>query len=86
MSAQVQETPARWPALMTEEEASAYLSVSTVTLFRLRRARLLPYLRVGRCVRYRKASLDAWIAREERGGERAELETRRRARPMEVRS
>lgn len=55
-------------ALMTTREAAAWLGVSEVTLRHdVRGGRLgVPYVRIGRAVRYRVESLDAWVrSREE---------------------
>ncbi len=50
--------------LLTEEEAAARLKVqpSTLTAWRLRGHPDLPFVRVGRCVRYRPQDIAAFIA------------------------
>lgn len=52
------------PALLTPEQAAEYLGSTAKTLerWRVTRAYSLPYVKLGRLVRYRKADLDAWIA------------------------
>lgn len=49
--------------LMTAEEAAEYLNVEVQTLavWRCHKTYDLPYIKVGRRIRYRKADLDAWI-------------------------
>lgn len=49
--------------LLTPAQAAAVLNVPVSTLVRWRSERReLPYVKVGRVVRYRRADLDAWIA------------------------
>ena len=51
--------------LLTQTEAAAYLSVKESTLESWRspaRRQPLPFLKLGRLVRYRKADLDAFIS------------------------
>lgn len=50
--------------LLTRREAAAYLDVSESTLAKWACAKryALPYIKVGRLVRYRKADLDAFLA------------------------
>jgi len=53
------------PGLMTREQAAAYLGVKPQTLAvwaTVKRYRL-PFIKVGRLVRYRRAELDAFLAR-----------------------
>jgi len=48
--------------LLTEREAAPYLSLSTVTLQRLRLTGDGPrFAKLGKAVRYRRADLDSWI-------------------------
>lgn len=53
-----------WPALMTRFQAAAYISVRPQTLacWATTGRHNLPFVRVGRSVRYRKSDLDAWMA------------------------
>ena len=45
--------------LLTEKDACAYLRVSKRNLYCWRMAGLVPYYKIGRAVRFRKAELDA---------------------------
>jgi excisionase family DNA binding protein len=55
-------------ALLTEDEAAALLKVQPATLatWRVRGRPNLPFVRVGRCVRYRRQDLIAFINRQVR--------------------
>lgn len=55
------------PAAMTEHDAAAYLSVSVSWLRNNRRSPVAPpHCRIGaRTIRYRRESLDAWLAQQE---------------------
>ena len=55
-------------ALLTEDEAAALLKVQPATLatWRVRGRPNLPFVRVGRCVRYRQQDLIAFINRQVR--------------------
>jgi len=56
-------------ALMTVEEAAAYLRIAPKTLFNWRvRSEGPPALKVGGRVRYRRADLDEWLDTECREG------------------
>jgi excisionase family DNA binding protein len=50
--------------LLTEAQAAAYLGVKPTSLlvWRSTGAHRIPFVRVGRLIRYRQADLDAWIA------------------------
>lgn len=50
-------------ALLTEDEAAAILKVQPATLatWRVRGRPTLPFVRVGRCVRYRQQDIAAFI-------------------------
>ena len=50
--------------LLDTESAATYLGVKDSTLenWRSTKRYLLPYIKVGRKVKYRKADLDAWLA------------------------
>lgn len=54
------------PAILTEDEAAAYLRVSTsyLSASRLTRPRTLgpPFVRIGKAIRYQRADLDQFIA------------------------
>ncbi|QEZ47469.1 helix-turn-helix domain-containing protein [Cupriavidus oxalaticus] len=53
------------PDLLTNDEAAAYINVTprTLEVWRCTNRYSLPYLKIGRLVRYRKADLDAWLER-----------------------
>ena len=50
--------------LLDDKAAAAYLSLSpgTLSVWRSTGRYNLPFLKVGRLVRYRRADLDAWLA------------------------
>ena len=50
------------PALLTPEEAAAYLRVAPQTVYRLARAGTLPGVKVGHLWRIRRADLEAFLA------------------------
>jgi len=56
--------------LMSRPEAAAYLGVAeqTLAVWKCNGRYGLPYVKVGSLVRYRKADLDAFIARRTAGG------------------
>jgi excisionase family DNA binding protein len=52
------------PELLTEQQATEYLQLAdgTLSVWRSTRRHGLPFVKVGRCVRYRRADLAAWLA------------------------
>lgn len=56
--------------LMSRPAAAAYLGIAeqTLAVWKCNGRYGLPYVKVGRLVRYRKADLDAFIARRTGGG------------------
>lgn len=50
-------------ALLTDKEAAAYLnlSASTLAVWRCTKRQELPFIKLGRAVRYRQADLDKWL-------------------------
>jgi excisionase family DNA binding protein len=50
------------PAVLTTREAAQYLKISLPTLHRRVRAGGIPYLRIGRSLRFRVEDLDAFLA------------------------
>ena len=46
-------------ALLTEKQVCTYLNVSKRNLYCWRMAGLVPYFKIGRAVRFRKAEIDA---------------------------
>lgn len=53
--------------LLEADEVARYLGMRTDWVYREVRARRLPHIRLGRAVRFRQESIDAWIASRERG-------------------
>lgn len=49
--------------VMTIEEAARYLDISESTLYKKVQAREIPYTKIGAALRFTKASIDAWLAR-----------------------
>jgi excisionase family DNA binding protein len=49
--------------LMTEKEMAAYLRIKPRQLFNWRSDGLVPYIRIGRAIRYRRTSIDAALER-----------------------
>lgn len=47
--------------LLTIDEASEYLGISKMTLYRWVSARKVGFIKVGRLVRFKQAHLDRWI-------------------------
>ena len=54
-------TRANWSGLYDDEAAAEYLGTTTRHLQRLRERRELPFVRVGRKIRYKQGDLDAYI-------------------------
>jgi excisionase family DNA binding protein len=52
--------------LLTTEQAAAYLGVNprTLEVWRCTKRHAIPYIKVGRLVKYRKAELDLWLSRQ----------------------
>jgi excisionase family DNA binding protein len=59
--------------LLTQTEAAAYLGLSpnTLEVWRCTKRYELPYVKVGRLIRYRRSELDAWLDSRSVGGDRA---------------
>jgi len=55
-------------ALLDDKAAAVYLDVApgTLSVWRSTGRYALPFLKIGRKVRYRRADLDAWLARHTR--------------------
>jgi hypothetical protein len=49
--------------LMTEKETAAYLRIKPRQLFNWRMDGLVPYMRIGRAIRYRRTTIDAALER-----------------------
>ena len=52
-------------ATYSEIECAHRIGVATVTLFRWRQAGMIPYVKVGRRILYRREAIDAWLAKRE---------------------
>ena len=50
------------PGVMTRQEAALYLAVSPRTLDTLRKEAGVPWVQLGRSVRFLKSDVDSWIA------------------------
>lgn len=55
--------------LMKPKEAAKFLAISEKTLWNLRKRGEIPYLKIGRSVRYPVDDLRRWISRRRKGGE-----------------
>jgi excisionase family DNA binding protein len=53
--------------LLEADEVARYLVMRTDWVYREVRAGRLPHIRLGRAVRFRQESIDAWIEARERG-------------------
>ena len=53
--------------LLTEKETAEYLRIKTRQLYNWRVSGLIPYIRIGKALRYRKSSLDQMLARRTMG-------------------
>ena len=52
--------------VMTEQEAADYLRIKTRQLYNWRMAGLIPYIRIGRALRFRKSAIDAALSQHTR--------------------
>lgn len=61
-------TPASQATLLTNDEAAAYISVSpnTLPIWRSTHRYDLPFVKVGRLIRYRRSDLDRWLEQQTR--------------------
>jgi excisionase family DNA binding protein len=59
--------------LLNTEQAATYLGVTSRTLevWRCTKRHAIPYIKVGRLVKYRKTELDHWLARQTIGANSA---------------
>jgi excisionase family DNA binding protein len=53
--------------LLEAEEVARYLGMRTDWVYREVRAGRLPHIRLGRAVRFRRESIEAWLESRERG-------------------
>jgi excisionase family DNA binding protein len=52
----------RWPALLSREEAAAYLGIGVTLLNSLRAREEIKSVQIGSAIRYRRTDLDAFVA------------------------
>lgn len=52
------------PRLLTVEQASAYLNIHPQTVYVKAKLGELPFLRIGRAIRFDKLELDNWIKKK----------------------
>ena len=59
--------------LLTEQEAASILDVEPASLavFRCTGRHKIPYIKIGRNVRYRRSDLEAWLTRNTHTGEQS---------------
>ena len=75
--------------LLTADDVAALLGVGTDWIYSETRAGRIPHVKLGRCRRYRRESIDAWLAELEAGGRVSGTNrggTARTARPTAQRS
>ena len=60
--------PSTESELLTEKQAATFLHVCPRGLINWRNRGIVPYLRLGRTIRYRRASLVALVEKLEKGG------------------
>jgi len=53
--------------LLTEKEAAAYLRIKVRQLYNWRVSGMIPYIRIGKALRYRKSAIDQTLERFTRG-------------------
>jgi excisionase family DNA binding protein len=71
-AAEVQRVEARHAARLLEaEDVAEYLGMRTDWVYREVRAGRLPHIRLGRAVRFRRESIEAWLESRERGALRS---------------
>lgn len=58
-------TSLKYTALLTSEQAAAYIGISpgTLEVWRCTKRYHIPFIKVGRLVRYRKSELDSFLDR-----------------------
>ena len=59
--------PEAEPALLTAVELARWLRVAPRTVYRFVRHAQLPYVRVGRGLRFKRADVEAWMHRRAEG-------------------
>ena len=58
--------PSAVPRLLEADDVARYLGMRTDWVYREVRAGRLPHIRLGRAVRFRRESIDAWLEARER--------------------
>lgn len=53
--------------LLEADDVARYIGMTTDWIYREVRAGRMPHIRLGRYVRFRRESIDAWLAARERG-------------------
>jgi excisionase family DNA binding protein len=51
--------------LLTPDDVAALISVERVTVVRLARAGKIPSLKIGKAIRFRPSSIEAWMVEQE---------------------
>ncbi len=51
----------RWPDLLTEKQLASYLQITSRAAANWRKDGTLPYFRIRRSIRYRRADIDRWL-------------------------
>lgn len=51
--------------LLTPDDVAALISVERVTVIRLARAGKIPSLKIGKVIRFRPSTIEAWMAEQE---------------------
>jgi len=52
--------------IFTIDEVSQYLKLTKGTMYKLCQSRKIPYFKAGKQLRFKRDSIDKWIAREEK--------------------
>jgi excisionase family DNA binding protein len=50
-----------FPAILTVHELALYLRLSEAMIYRLARAKKLPFVRIGKSMRFQKDQIDEWF-------------------------
>ena len=59
--------------IFTIDEISQYLKLTKGTVYKLCQSRKLPYFKAGKQLRFKKESIDKWIASDERDRRRKKV-------------
>jgi excisionase family DNA binding protein len=62
--------------LLEADDVARYIGMTTDWIYREVRAGRMPHIRLGRYVRFRRESIDAWLAARERGPATARARSR----------